>query len=284
MEFDPSKPFEKENPQVPQFDPNQAFEPIDGSKTSYLDQRVPYVGGTPRGYIQGTLNALPYAGAAAGGVAGTAAGPLGSVAGAGLGAGAGGQLKKLGEHYILGKDQQEGDYIKAVPQDVARGVEQEMAGQAISKLMSVAKQAPGLLKKVAEPPTEIKNTIYDPFLKQNRTPGQTIDEIKNVGTKFDSGEIQQTPGLLQKGADIINEAIDKGKNAWEIAKKDGPEAIHAIGAIFGHLPGYAAAKVATSPLAGKAAGAALKGAGQALSNPTSAGLLEQAVRTRGDDN
>lgn len=110
-------------------------------KPSILDKKVPIVGGTPRGYIQGALNALPTAGAAAGGLLGGAAGTAlepgggtvaGGVAGAGLGDAAGESLKNLGEKYILGQNKTRSDIYLKPGAGLIQGEGQEAGGQLLN--------------------------------------------------------------------------------------------------------------------------------------------------------
>jgi hypothetical protein len=111
---------------------------------SWLDTKLPF-GTSPRGIIQGGLNALPTIGMAAGGVlggvAGSALGPVGTVAGAPAGAGlgdmAGTSLKNAGEE-LLGYDKSRsdiyGDQARALPEGAAA----EMGGQIVGKGLSLA--------------------------------------------------------------------------------------------------------------------------------------------------
>jgi hypothetical protein len=114
-------------------------------KSSWLDTKLP--GGTARGYIEGTLNALPTAGMVAGGIVGSpadiATGPMGTFAGAGIGAAAGTALKKAGERFILGKDESNAKVLGDTAMAVPEGMAYEAGGQYINKgLAAAAETAP----------------------------------------------------------------------------------------------------------------------------------------------
>ncbi len=138
--FDPTKSFQVADnsaasaPEIakPKFDPNQSFQAADDS-SSWLDAKIP--GGTPRGYIQGGLNALPSLGAMGGGalgfVGGEAAMPLGGgvvagTAGAMGGGALGADLKSMGEEYLLGKKPQtREEFYQSLLDGAKTGAEQE---------------------------------------------------------------------------------------------------------------------------------------------------------------
>jgi hypothetical protein len=136
--FDPDKYLAaKAVPQAGGFDPDAYLK----QKTpGLLDTQLP-LGMTPRGLIQGTLDALPAAGMVAGGAAGgiagiPAAGPLGGAAGgvvgAGIGRGAGETLKNLGEQYILGQDKTRAEVYGNPAQGVVDGMMYEAGGQTLN--------------------------------------------------------------------------------------------------------------------------------------------------------
>lgn len=261
---------------------------------SWLDKHVPVVGGTPRGYIQGGLNTLPMAGAFGGGVlggtAGIAAGPVGTIAagtgGAALGGATGEGLKKLGEHYILGQDDQKpGDYVRAEAHGLLNGATQELGGQVGSKALKVVGDVPELLREIGAGPAKAESAIYDPFLKTSRVPGQSVNDLENIGTAIDQGK-SAAPSLGQRAAGAASKAIDKtsevaGKTA-EVAGKALPYVAKVVGAALGHFPGYAAAEALTSP-AGKAAVKATgliakDAAGNIIASPEGMGLLMSASK------
>lgn len=117
----------------------QAQKPV--QPPSILDTQLPF-GTTPRGIIQGGLDALPMAGMVAGGIAGSPAdivtGPMGTVVGAGIGASAGTALKKAGERFILGKQESNADVLKGTAMAVPEGMAGEMGGQVLGKGLSAA--------------------------------------------------------------------------------------------------------------------------------------------------
>ncbi len=109
-------------------------------KPSWLDADIP--GGTPRGYIQGGLNALPTIGAWGGGAGGAVAGELvdplgggipGGFAGAVGGGAIGGRLKSMGEQYILDKQKPEGE---APYQDMINGANDGARQELMAGLLS----------------------------------------------------------------------------------------------------------------------------------------------------
>lgn len=107
-------------------------------KPSLLDTELP-LGITPRGSIQGALDALPTAGMIGGGVVGTLIEPgIGSLGGAGVGAAGGQTLKNIGEKYILGKEQTMADALTSPFKAAAEGVASEMGGQAVGKGVEMA--------------------------------------------------------------------------------------------------------------------------------------------------
>lgn len=108
----------------------------------WRDTQLP-MGTTPRGLIQGGLDALPFAGMLGGGAIGGAGTlGLGAIAGAGLGAGAGEAAKNLGEKYLLGKDKTREEIYGDPARAVLEGGVGEMGGAVIGKGLS--KLAPKL--------------------------------------------------------------------------------------------------------------------------------------------
>lgn len=112
---------------------------------SWLDKKIP--GGTPRGYIQGTLNTLPAVGMVGGGMAAGAAGfvapipggaALGAAAGGSLGDAAGEALKNLGEKYILGQNKSRSEIYGNPAKGLMEGGAGEMGGQSIGKVLESA--------------------------------------------------------------------------------------------------------------------------------------------------
>lgn len=252
---------------------------------SVLDKQVPYIGGTPRNYIKSGLGALPIAGMAAGGLAGAPTGPIGAAGGAALGGAAGEGLKHLGEEYILGEKKEPGDYLKAEGSGLIHGAEAEMGGQLGAKAIKAVSDVPSLLKEIGSV-SKGEAVIYDPFLKTSRAPGQTIEELKNIGT-----EIKQTPdigkpGLLQKGAQLASSAIDKTQEgaeaAGKVAEKVLPLTAKIGGALIGHFPGYAAGEALTSRPAREAfksgVGLLKDASGNIVISPEGLGLLTNSIK------
>lgn len=130
---------EKAAPAASGFDPDAYLK--SKAPPSWLDTNLPG-GTTPRGMIQGTLNALPAAGMVAGGVLGSPAdlvtGPAGTVVGAGLGTAAGTALKKAGERFLLDKQESNKDVLLGTAAAVPEGMAGEMGGQILGKGVAAA--------------------------------------------------------------------------------------------------------------------------------------------------
>lgn len=111
------------------------------AQSSWLDTQLP-MDTTPRGLIQGGLDALPTAGMIAGGIMGTpadvVAGPLGNVVGAGIGTSVGQTLKNAGERFILGKEKPNSEVLMDAAKAVPLGMAGEMGGQILGKGLSAA--------------------------------------------------------------------------------------------------------------------------------------------------
>lgn len=260
-------------------------------KESMLDKEVPYIGGTPRGYIKGGLGALPtigaYGGGILGGTAGSAAGPMGTVggglAGAAIGGGAGSHLKTMGEQYILGEDKKPGDYVDSDKQGVLGGAAQELGGQAISKGIGLVRGAPSMLKAAAQGPASAgEGAVYDPFMKMSRTPGASTEELAKLSQNPDN---EMAPGFQQRLAQSMVGGAQKVADWAGKAKEMGGKAVDAIGVPLSlwhpheAAPVYAAAKVIMSPTAQKAGGAAAKFAADSLENsPQLAGALYRKAK------
>lgn len=293
-EFNPDAYLaEKSAPQAQAkgFDPDAylAQKSAPPSEPSMLDKQVPYIGGTPRGYIQGGLNALPMAGAYGGGIlggtAGSAAGPMGAAAGgvggAALGGSAGSHLKTIGEQYILGQDKKPGDYIDADKSGAGSGALQEMGGQVISKGIGLIRGAPSMLKAAAQGPASAgEGAVYDPFMKMSRTPGASTEELAKLSQNPDN---EMAPGFQQRLAQSMVGGAQKVADWAGKAKDTASEALHEIGPWIGMhaggIPGYAAVKIGTSPMVQKAGGAAAKFAADSLENsPQLAGALYRKTK------
>lgn len=261
-------------------------------KESMLDRQVPYVGGTPRGYIQGGLNALPMAGAYGGGIlggtAGSAAGPMGAAAGgvggAALGGSAGSHLKTMGEQYILGQDKKPGDYIDADKSGAGSGALQEMGGQVISKGIGLVRGAPAALKAAAQGPAASgEGAVYDPFMKVSRTPGASTDQLAKL-SQNPNNEIAPA-GFQQRLAQSIVDGAQKAADWAGKAKDMGEKAIDSVGIPMSlwhphSAPAYLAAKAAMSPAVQKAGGTAAKFAADSLENsPQLAGALYRKTKS-----
>lgn len=122
-----------------EIDPSSIKAPAQGQSSSWLDKSI--MGYTPRGAIQGTLNALPMAGMVAGGIAGAETGP-GAIVAAGLGDAAGESLKNVGEKYILGQDKTRSDVYEDPARGFLEGSGAEAGGKVIGKGIEYASNTP----------------------------------------------------------------------------------------------------------------------------------------------
>lgn len=140
---------------------------------------------SPKGILQGAVNALPIAGGVAGGVLGTAGGPLGSVAGAGLG-GAGGEALKQAIQPLLENGYNTNPQAQLTPEslqataqnlgNVAKAGAEQATGQAGGAVTE------GLLNKLLM----LRGA---PALKPN------ADAIQQASQSLG---VQPTPGMLTK--------------------------------------------------------------------------------------
>jgi hypothetical protein len=156
---------------------------------SWLDTQLPF-NTTPRGFIQGGLNALPAAGTIGGGMLGAAAGfPTGpgaiaaSVGGAGLGAAAGTALKNLGESAILGQNKTRKDIYLDPAKGFLQGAKDEMTGQSIAA--GIAKYGP-----------KIAHTVSGIPEKEVETYAKNADEI-NAMTKSADNDVQEMADMAR---------------------------------------------------------------------------------------
>lgn len=295
MAWDDAPPTAQEIKSAPAWDaaPPTKEELAGKSSPSWLDKSVPVVGGTPRGYIQGGLNVLPTAGALGGGIiggtAGAAAGPVGSLAagtgGAALGGATGEGLKKLGEHYILGKEQEPGEYLTAEGKGMLHGAEQEMGGQVLSKGLGLVKGIPAALKDAAEATpvsSEEAKSVYDPFLKTSRVPGQSVEDMTPLNANLSKEPTVEVPvkTLKQLLAEKASGALDTAGSAMskvgDVAGKVLPYAAKGVGAASG-VHGYALGEALTSAPA-KAGALIMKDAsGNFIATPEGMGLLTRGA-------
>lgn len=187
---------------------------------SWLDTEIP--GGTPRGYIKGTLNALPVAGMVAGGVAGTAT-PATPVGGAALGMAGGVALKNLGEKYILGEDKDRSQIYGEPAKALAEGAANEMGGQVIGKVGELAaKSAPAkyvagkagdFAKWLATNASNVPKSDIEAYLKDPakvmsifKEAGGDEQEMADTARQKINAKIQSTKGDLNNQ---ISQALEK---------------------------------------------------------------------------
>lgn len=149
--------------------------------SSWLDSSIP--GGTPRGYIHGITNAIPYVAGAGGAALGSTVGPAGTVGGAGLGYAAGSKAKDIINDLLdegsasIKKPTLQGtaEAFKSVPGDVATGAENEMAGQIIGAGAKAAANTP-LGKYISKKAGAALSTIGSAFT------GMTKDELETYAS------------------------------------------------------------------------------------------------------
>jgi hypothetical protein len=184
--------------------------PQAAEEKSILDKEVPIIGGTGRGYVQGTLNALPGAGAAIGGVlggtAGTAIEPgggtaLGGVGGAALGGAAGESLKDLGEKYILGQNKTRSDIYGNPAKGALSGAAQEAGGQLIGAGIQKASQSP-IVKKVGsylgKGASKLGSALTGVPESEIETYAKHADEINDMAKSSDNNTFQAANDLREK--------------------------------------------------------------------------------------
>ncbi len=204
--FDPNQPYEPVAAK-PKFDPSQPYEAA-GSEGSMLD--APILGTTPRGLIKGTLNALPTAGALAGGtvgglIGGTAGGigaiPAG-IAGAGVGGVGGDTLKRLGEQYLLGeKAPTREDFYSDQAKAGIEGVGNQMLGESITAGAKALKDSK-LGQKVAEKGGKAISKLASSFSgvpqEEIETYAKNADEINTMAKGADNDSQVMADNLRQK--------------------------------------------------------------------------------------
>lgn len=215
-------------PAAASFDPDAYLK--SKAPPSWLDAQLP-LGTTPRGLIQGSLNALPAAGMVAGGIAGTPAdivtGPTGTVVGAGIGAAAGQTLKEAGERFILGKDKSNADVLKNTVRAVPEGMAGEMGGQILGKTISAAANTPigkAVISKAGSAAAKVGELFTGVPKSEIETYAAHGSEVDQMSSAADHNAQDIADQVRAK----INEVIDthrKGLNdqiskALETASKD----------------------------------------------------------------
>lgn len=187
--------------------PMEASQPVENEPKNEVRDDVL---GIPISTIEGALDALPFAGALAGGTVGMAAGPLGSVGGAGLGAAGG---KALGTAIRAGLG------LESAPQTRAElygdplkeglmGAAGEGAGQALAKV-------PGLIRKTPQAIEAAKRFVKgQPQIPDEIVPRVSFEDIGFQPTlKPNAGEIKSaaeriggkaTPGMVSSNPNIQN--------------------------------------------------------------------------------
>lgn len=166
--------------------------------------------GIPKTTIEGTLNALPFAGALAGGTVGMAAGPLGAVGGAGLG-GAGGEALANGIRAALNLDSAPQTRAEVYTRPAKEGLLSaagEGAGQALAAVPGVLRKAPSALKKGYSAASDFLSGADDTaqlarfedvgFAPKEKPNAYQIEQAaKRLGAKA-------TPGMLSANKNIQN--------------------------------------------------------------------------------
>jgi len=185
--------------------------PLKSEKTSEPKSHF----GIPETTIEGTLRALPAAGAIGGGALGTVAGPIGAVLAAGGGAFAGEALAntiRAGLGMESAPKSREEIWVRPIEEGL-KGATGEGAGQIISPALSVAKGValsagksaknavfgkPSVMPEVVETTEsslKFKNLGFDPKPKPN------AEEIKSATKTFGA---QATPGMISSNPNVQN--------------------------------------------------------------------------------
>jgi len=174
------------------------------------------LGTTPRGIIQGGLNALPMAGMVAGGAVGTAAEPgAGSLVGAGLGSAGGEALKNLGEQYILGQDKTRADIYGNVAKAGVEGAAAEAGGKLLGKGIEAAantKLGQAVIDKVGQGASKLASTFTGVPQKEIQTYAKHAAEIDKLAASSDNDAQEMADQLRQKMNTSIQDTR-KGLNA-----------------------------------------------------------------------
>ncbi len=265
--FNPNQPFEAADSAPaqasakPKFDPSQPFEaaPEQSAKASgdWRDTELP-LGTTPRGLIQGGLNALPTAGMLGGGVMGAAAGTAaapglgtvgGAVGGAGLGAAGGEALKNLGERYLLGQEKTRADIYGKPAMGLVEGATGEMGGAIIGKGISKAMDNAGKqiyksgLKRIDEQTARFgKEPVSDLLMKEGVTGNakQIFDKMQVLGDKLLAQRNDILKEATKKGAEVnVPKALAEAKAyVNQLKKTDNPELKKAVAMLEKRIAAY----------------------------------------------
>jgi len=196
MAFDPDAYLAKKS--APTGGASGSFDPdayLEKTKT-VTEEEKPLISG--RRLLKGTLEALPTAGALAGGAIGTMAGPIGTFGGAGLGAGAGKALQNLGEKYLLDEEKTREDIYAGPAKATLEGVTAEMGGAAATK--GIEKAAKFAMEKVAPSLTRVPKKAIDTYLRK----GEGVDKL-----------IKEYGGDSQAAANAVREDINKEVQAFK---------------------------------------------------------------------
>lgn len=204
-------------------------EELEKTKSSWLDTEIP--GGTPRGYVQGTLDALPTAGMMAGGALGTVVGsPLpvvgnaaAGVVGAGMGSAAGYGLKSMGEKYLLGKEETRPEYYANLAEAAKSGMMGEMGGKIVGVAgESLAKSGVKNIAPDFNRPGVDQIQAAAAKLGVKPTQGMLTDDYVTRNTENSLAQSPSIPGAwIRKEQAPIREAIgNASKNAVEDASME----------------------------------------------------------------
>ncbi len=178
------------------------------SEASWLDTKLP-LDTTPRGIIQGGLDALPAAGAVGGGVVGTAgAGPVGLVGGAALGTAGGYALKNLGEEFILGKPKTRTEIYGDPAMGLVEGATAEMGGQVLGKALGAGVKG---LKNLGE-----KSAVN----ATGATGKQASEFSKDAGRQLLDRKVVRFGDNQEKIASRAGKAVEQAEKQIDKALKD----------------------------------------------------------------
>jgi hypothetical protein len=216
--FDPNAPSEDITPTQalgakPKFDPSAPSEDV---PSSLFDKAVSSLAQSPLelsnqgqsplskdGLIKGSLDALPMAGAIAGGAAGLASPmPGGAIAGAGLGSAAGESLSQIGKKYLLNE---EPAGVGEIAKQGALGAAGEMGGQATGKVIEGITPA---LQKGGEWLTGIPKKAIETYQKYRREVEALYKSHEgNFATMADEARSATNDAIFAKKADL-NKTIE----------------------------------------------------------------------------
>lgn len=166
-----------------------------------------------RGLLKGTIEALPAAGAIAGGAIGTVLGPAGILGGGALGAGIGKGLENLAERYLLGeektREQTYMDPVREMATDAAFGA----GGMLLGK---VGKGAYNLSKGPIDDMVQRMSPDLSPRASQIKAAGEALDIQPTRGMLTEDDFVGSLENVLSKRMTKAGGKVrDQYKNFYE---------------------------------------------------------------------